>query len=284
MNNSKVAVLYHHFNETNGGASNLNFFLNFGILPDVDYYFSLVNCLTGIIPEKENFIVRQYQNHDYDFGGFSKLVNEFEIAKRYKYIIFLNSTVKGPFVLGDPMQCWIQKFLQPLGGDVALSGMSISILHPSSPHAMDFFKRHGRQPVLPHVQTMAFCMASRTLSSLIDDGFFSRDLNSDRKLIISEFELLLSHRILSSGYNISCCLPMYQNIDYRTIRSDFNSHSIHGDCLFKNAYFGQTINPFTSIFVKTRRNYIDFNNLEYLYREYLCGSNQGHTNEPPSGP
>ena len=48
-------------------------------------------------------------------------------------------------------------------------------------------------------------------------------------------------------------LPEYREIDYRRPTSDINPTSGEGDPSFQGGYFGRTLHPFETIFVKTNR-------------------------------
>jgi len=67
-------------------------------------------------------------------------------------------------------------------------------------------------------------------------------------------EIGMSYHVLKNNWNISCLLPEYQNIDYRTLNVDFNPTSIDGEMNYKNAYFNRTLHPYEAIFIKTNRN------------------------------
>ena len=272
MNNNKIAVLYHHFSGTPGGDKNLDFFIKNGVIPTCDYYFNIVEGSDLTMPQHENCKVHVAENKDMDYGGFQNLIkNHLDIAK-YEALIFLNSTVRGPYhksAANVNDANWAEDFTAPLKGDVHLSGAAISILHPTSPHAKDFHAQHNSEGVIPHVQTMAYAMTGKAVEMLVTAGFYDQQFNNDRNSIIAGYELFLSALLLKSGLNISASLPRYQGIDYRTLTYDFNPTSVNGDALFPGAYFSSTADPFDNIFVKTRRNYVDIASIDFLNAELV---------------
>lgn len=267
MKNRKIAVLYHHYLGTPDGEENLDFFLKNGVVPTCDYFFNIVGASSVIQPPYENCRFYFSENDDMDYGGFRNLINNYIDICKYEFFIFLNSTVRGPYYKANDAKNeanWSEHFISPLNGDIHLSGAAISILHPSSPHAQDFHAEHNSKGVIPHVQSMAYTMTRQLLEMLLAAGFFDRSLNNSRNNIISGYELFLSTLVLKVGYNISASLPRYQNIDYRTLTFDFNPTSVNGDALFPGAYFGNSVDPFDNLFVKTRRNYVDLSSVDLM--------------------
>lgn len=263
MKNKKIAVLYHHYSGTPDGDENFDFFIKNGIVSTCDYFINIVRGSNFIDPHIENCKFYFTENSDMDYGGFRHLIKNHLDVNKYRAFIFLNSTVRGPYYKATGNEAnWAEHFTALLKDEVHLSGAAISILHPSSLHAQDFHAEHGTAGVIPHVQSMAYTMTGKLLEMLINAGFFDRSFGNNRNDIIAGYELFLSALVLKIGYNISACLPRYQNIDYRTLTYDFNPTSFIGDALFPGAYFGATVDPFDNLFVKTRRKYVDLTSID----------------------
>ena len=113
---------------------------------------------------------------------------------------------------------------------------------------------HNGAHLAPTGQTRSG-MTADALRYLNQHGFYDQEFASDRNSIICGYELLMSHLILRRGWNISCLLPKYQGLDYRTLSVDPNPTSSGGDALFKDAYFGVSVLPSEGLFVKMRRGY-----------------------------
>jgi hypothetical protein len=72
---------------------------------------------------------------------------------------------------------------------------------------------------------------------------------------VVEKEIKMSQMVLEKGWNISCTAKKYQNIDYRKVKNNINisANGKYGDPHFQGTYFGNTVDPFEIIFIKTNR-------------------------------
>ena len=250
----RTAVVMHHYEGNDLDCENLDYFLKNGVNQHSDFYINVVGDVRPQFPTLPNVKVIESKNCDMDYGGISRVLKDHVIDGGYQAAIILNSTVRGP-IQGDDGGVWQDRFLGLLQGEVHLVGAAISVLHPTSPHAADFNARQAAAGVIPHVQSMAYGMTAEALRYLSQHGFYDQEFASDRNKIICGYELLMSHLILRRGWNISCLLPKYQELDYRTLTVDPNPTSSGGDALFKGAYFGGSVQPFEALFVKMRRGY-----------------------------
>ena len=252
----RTAVVMHHYEDSDLDRENLDYFLNNGVNQHSDFYFNVVGDVRSEFPALPNVQVIKSKNRDMDYGGISRVLKDHVIDEGYQAAIILNSTVRGP-TCGDGADVWQDQFLGLLRDEVHLVGAAISVLHPTSPHAAEFSAKHATSGVIPHVQSMAYGMTADALRYLNQHGFYDQEFASDRNSIICGYELLMSHLILRRGWNISCLLPKYQGLDYRTLSVDPNPTSSGGDALFKGAYFGSSVLPSEGLFVKVRRGYAD---------------------------
>ena len=250
----RTAVVMHHYENSDLDRENLDFFFNHGVNQHSDFYFNVVGGSEFDFPMLPNIQVIESKNCDMDYGGISRVLKDHVIDEGYQAAIILNSTVRGP-MCGDGADFWQDRFLELLQDEVHLVGTAISVLHPTSPHAADFHAIHGSAGVIPHVQTMAYGISMHALKYLGEEGFYDQDFDSDRNKIICGYELLMSTLLLRRGWNLSCLLPKYQGLDYRTLSVDPNPTSSGGDALFKDAYFGVSVLPSEGLFVKMRRGY-----------------------------
>ena len=251
-----TAVVMHHYGGNNLDRENLAYFLKHGINQNSDFYFSIVGEANVDFPVLPNVKVIECKNRDMDYGGISRVLKEHIIPCDYQAAIILNSTVRGPFEFGGG-GTWQDQFLSLLKDDVHLVGAAISVLHPTSPHAADFNLIYSVAGVVPHAQSMAYGISKDALEYLNREGFYDQSFESDRNKIICGYELLMSHLILRRGWNISCLLHKYRDLDYRSLTVDPNPTSSGGDALFRGAYFGESVQPAEGLFVKVRRNYAD---------------------------
>ncbi len=95
---------------------------------------------------------------------------------------------------------------------------------------------------------------------------------ADKLAVILHYEVMLSHRIIQNGWNISCLLPEYKRIDYRKAHDDINPTSRNGDPCYAGAYFGRTLEPYEVVFIKTNRDIVDFRLLERMEASQIANA------------
>lgn len=267
---NKTCVIYHYFESGPEYRNNLLHFLKFGYRPELDFYFLVAGPSTVPIPARTNITVTEIENRNYDFGGYGFAVTNLVPLDSYDNFIFLNSSVRGPFV---PMyvDSWTKPFLSQLTGDVGIVGSTINILNPEYDYSLRYQAQFGGSPPFSHVQTMCFGLSRTILQRLIAEDFFQIAGSQTKTGVIVNAEIHLSTRIIGYGYNLKCLIAKYNEIDYRDPHSDINSASLNGDPVFAGALFGRTIHPFEAIFIKTNRG---------LYTEEFLDSLAGNCSLP----
>ena len=230
--------------------TNLDFFLKKGIIDseNIDYYLIINGHKVSVdIPEKNNLIVKFRNNESFDFGAYSDIILNEDISK-YNKFIFLNDSVRGPYLLDwFPKNInWTDLFLNKINDEVKLVGTTIN-----------YFKGN------PHINSQLFCTDKVGLNILISKGIISNKVL--KKKPVYSRELKLSKIILDSGYNISCMLEVYKNIDFRKVRGEEYKDNSKLNANFKGSrdpqytrrFFGMNLNPFETIFFKTNRSIDD---------------------------
>jgi hypothetical protein len=254
----QIAVIYHYFNANQDHLRNLAYFLDRGITPTMEvyvFYASPVGDLKIRYPEVAFIPV---ENHDYDFAGYSAGARLITPKPKFQYVFFLNSGVLGP-IIPEYLGNWTDRFINLLIDDVKLAGTTIASPIQGEVN-IDYLQSicpRSNVTVAHHVQTMFFAMKFETLVELAQDGLFTGEFKNDKQSLVHNFELLLSWKLLSKGFNISAILKEFQGNDYRMLEESKNDHSIAGDPYVINGYFGKSINPYDVIFYKTSRNLLD---------------------------
>lgn len=243
---NKYVCMYAYYEKNDQYKENLKIFLDTAILDNVDYYIIINGICTLNIQNKENIKVIYRNNGGYDFGAWSHCIKKY-INKDYDYYIFINSSVRGPY-LTNPKEIWLDKFLKLFSNkDIKLVGTSINILSRERYY-------FNYEPPYTHVQSMFFVLNNEGFNFLLNKKFFD-DEEKLNKLNISEVilskEITMSQLILKNNWNINCILSKYNGYDYRSVKQNFNPTS--EDPYFKNAYFGNTIKPEEVIFFKINR-------------------------------
>jgi hypothetical protein len=255
---NKLCCIFAYYEKNESYKHNLLFFLENGILNEIDYFIvingpSTIN-FSSLNLNYKNIKLIYRENKGFDFGAYSHVVENI-LQKEYDYYIFLNSSIKGPF-LKDQNIKWYQPFLKLFNNNVKIVGTSINIYTNNDDLNLNYLFGH-KQPYT-HVQSMFFIIDNEYFKYLNKINFFNEQkINNITNFIqlINEYEVGLSQYALINSWNINCILDKYKNLDYvNDIKHDINFSSISGDSYYTNAYFGGTIDPYDVIFFKTNRD------------------------------
>lgn len=253
-NNSNITCIYAYYEKNDIYKNNFKYFLDNGILDNVDYYIVINGDCSIDIPIRKNIIIYKRENKGYDFGAYSHALSK--ITKNYEYYFFINTSVEGPYLRNNTKQ-WIDYFIELfINNDTKVVGTSINIYENSNFDKYNLSEIYNKNKPFTHIQSMMFCIKYDYLNYLKSIDFFNEDkLNNTDNIayIIAHKEIGLSQYAIINGWNINCILDKYKNLDYRKITNDINQHSKNGDPYFINAYFGETINKYDVIFYKSYR-------------------------------
>jgi hypothetical protein len=262
--NRKICVIYHYHRVDEVHEFNLSHFLLLGYLENVDFFIISTSPEIGLEPKPDNVNYVYHENKNNDYGGYSHAIHNAIPIARYEYFIFINSSVRGPYFLPHASKDWTLAFTNFIVGDTGIVGASINISPENLPISLMYRKKHGGSGPCSHVQSMVFALPKIQLSQLIDSEFFGKEDFSSKDELVVDYEIHLSQLIISNGMNIKCLLPEYNVIDYRHPHREINPSSLNGDPFFENCYFGRSIHPYESLFVKTNRNIYPKGYLERL--------------------
>jgi len=253
---NKICCIYAYYEKDEKYKDNLIFFLENGILDDVNYYIT-INGSTTInleVYERQNIMFIHRENRGFDFGAYCYVLSI--INKSYDYYFFINTSVKGPY-LKNNNEKWTNLFIDLFYDDkVKVVGTSINIWQPGYSNDLQIY---GNKPVYSHVQSMFFCLKKDYLMFLMERGFFNcEEINNLEMIeIIIRKEIGLSQIALNNGWNINSILPGYKGLNYIEINEDINNTSIGGDPYFNGCFFSNTINKYDAVFFKINRD-IDY--------------------------
>jgi len=256
QNYNKICCFYAYYEKNKLYKDNFEYFLNNGLLKNVDYYIIINGKCSVLIPKKNNIIVFQRENIGYDFGAFSYAIQR--VHKNYYYYFFLNTSVIGPLWKDNYKKDWTIPFLKLFNKDVVLVGTSINILTNDNVGIYDLKKIYGKNGPYSHVQSMFFCINNKYYDYLKKINFFNEsEMNNAPKLlyIIAYKEIGLSQIAIKNGWNINSILSKYKDLDYRTLTKNINFSSGSGDPYYKGRYFGNSIDKYEAIFYKNNRNF-----------------------------
>ena len=239
---NKYVCIFAYYEKNDMYKTNLIYFLNNGILDYVDYYIVVNGDYTVKIPDNINVIKRD--NIGFDFGAWSHVLNKY-INNDYDYYIFINGSVRGPYISEYSINNWLDKFIELFNHpDTKLVGSTINILETN--HLMPY----------THVQSMFFILNNDGFKYLKSLNFFNEEkINNINNidLLIQNYEIEMSQLILKKGWNINCIVPYYRDLDYRLVKHNINIPHHISDVVYDNGFFGRTLLPHDVIFYKVYR-------------------------------
>ncbi|CAL8462396.1 g1929 [Coccomyxa elongata] len=216
------------------------------ILPDfkADWRVKYMPELTHVYTTDGMFLLYRKENEGMDFAAHNvtlQWMGANNWYNKYKYFIFLNSSVRGPFYPSylPPSWQWTQAFTDRLVGDIKLVGSSLVCLPEVDAGGPG-----------PKVESWAFAVDKTAMDLLIGSGiFYTREckLCDDGVVVMGEYGL--SKAVMEHGYNIATLMSMYPvGLDWRDQRHwhcNNNAHpSRHG------TYDGISMHPFETVFIK----------------------------------
>jgi hypothetical protein len=248
---NRVAVVYHYFEKDQTYRDNFIFFLSCAWRIDLDFFIVISGQCSIDLPKRPNLSYLTTENYGHDFGSYGVLVASGALDL-YERLVFVNCSVRGPFQPAYTTAPWTDAFLDLLKGDVHLCGATINILREdrdmSKLYAASFPEA---RPPFSHVQSFARAMTAEWFAFVREQRVFELSQSLDKFAAIVECEIGMSQSVLARGWNISCILPPYRGLDYRTLRSDMNLTTKTGHPLQPGTYFGRDLHPYEAMFLKT---------------------------------
>ncbi|EIE24703.1 hypothetical protein COCSUDRAFT_14419 [Coccomyxa subellipsoidea C-169] len=251
---SDTLVIYVYSDSDTEYARNLQFFVRNGMWEgDGCDYIIVVQQDTALfssatlpqLPRSARYVF--HENKCYDWGTFGWVFDEGKVnASLYNSIIFMNSSVRGPFLppyfpLGLH---WSKLLTLRLSSTVKLVGSTISC-EP----AWEGGNTANEKRQNAHVQSYVMATDQVGLKALQDDGrvFACYGNMADT---IYHAEVGASRVILDQGYTIDSLMSKYQHVDW-TNTSNWNCNAgLNPYAEF--AYDGLVLNPLEVLFVKVK--------------------------------
>jgi hypothetical protein len=258
MSNSKSVVVYHYFEKDQSYIDNFCHFLRFGYRLDMNFVIVVAGHHTIDLPKAANLQYHFAPNMNFDFGGYASAIRALDLLDHYEHFIFVNSSVRGPFSPPYIEKSWDQILIDLLEPDVGVAGTAIALTPAHHSIAKLYHAKYGVSPsneeILAHVQSTCYVLPKNSLQYLVNIGFYEGAISLSKDETVRDYEIRLSQLLLAQGLTLKCVLPEYNQPDYREPESDINPSSREGDSGFRNSYFGRTVHPYESMFIKTSRN------------------------------
>ncbi len=247
-----IAVFYHYCEVDSVYRDNMIFFFATAYLAGVDFYVIIAGDCSIDLPQKPNITYIHAENKNYDYGGYCHALAQINDIDKYDTCIFINSSVRGPFTASYFNGDWTQIFTKWLDGDTHLVGATMNMM-TGKWSAFDYLQDEcGYPKPHSHVQTTAYALTREALQYLLKTGFYDDREQMSKNETIAKYEFRLSQEVKKQGWNIkSLCAP-YNTIDYRTAHEEINPTSFKGYMLLKHRFFGRTVSPMESVFMKTK--------------------------------
>jgi len=255
---NKTAVLYLYCDEHARSQQNFHDFANAELISNVDYFFAgSKNALSAIQCEGNRFTKMDCRDGENEHKKISRFYHDHVQKSDYQNIIVVSSVMSGPYSMPDGAQNWVQKYTRQLTKGVHLVGSTIVVMPADHPLTKLQNATKAKVNVAPYVPTSSFAISREALDFLDTKCFFDQDIPACELSLQLLSEMRMSDLLLDNGWNISCLLSKYSNIDFRSAKKDPNPSSWHGDPRRKNRYFGENINKQECIFVETPNFKID---------------------------
>ncbi|MGX1197125.1 hypothetical protein [Parvibaculum sp. MBR-TMA-1.3b-4.2] len=251
----KVAIIYHFYELNETYRDNFVFFMNTAVDDTADYFVFISGDCSVPLTDHENVKYIQIKNKNHDFGGVVEFVRQFNHLS-YDAYMFVNSSMRGPFVPTYFSMPWYDGFLSRLSDTIVMVGCSVNILPMSSSFSVRFGDLFDYEPPFIHVQTTAYALSSKAFKHLVAAGFYDVEDFLEKEDVIARYEIGISQEVLKQGWSISSLLPQYEEFNTGKRSLGYEDTLREGDPLFENAFFGRSICPLETIFIKTNRNMI----------------------------
>jgi hypothetical protein len=251
-------VIYHYYEKDQSYIDNFSHFIQFAYKPHLNYVIVVAGSYTVDLPKASNIEYVFTHNENFDYGGYATAIKTLGSSDSCGHFIFVNSSVRGPFLPANARLSWEQILLDLFDPSVGVAGTAISLTPSHHSIAKLYHSKYGKtalnERILSHVQTTCYVLPKDSLRFLVDSGFYDITQALSKDEVVCDYEIRLSQLLLEHGRDLKCILPEYSQPDYRKLKYEINTSSREGDSGFENSYFGRTAHPYESVFVKTSRN------------------------------
>ncbi len=243
----RVLVIYVFADTHSLSKSNLEYFIRVAVLKtkNVDYYIILQQINDTHVNEKSlpklpsYAYYIQHENKCFDLGTIGWFILSGKINRNnYKYFIFLNSSVRGPYLVSYyQLNEWYYAFTNRLNDYIKLVGPTISC------------------QTSPHVQSYFWATDNKGLTLLLNDkNIFA--CHKTQVQTIYNAEIPATQVIFKAGFGIDSLMKKYQGFDFRVNRNQ-DCYRMQNPTSDKNVD-GISLDPFELVFIKLKFSTRDF--------------------------
>lgn len=235
---------------------NLRFLLNEGVAqrPDVEFVLAIMGspkCWVGkiVVPTYTNVHVVSVPLMGFETCAYeaalktlanSDLTTVDGVLATFDFIVFMNSTVRGPFLPSFYQKFWTYALTDMLDKETLLVGPYVSC--EKSPHVQSMVRAMSVGTYIQYRHNFECVTHKNTMNS----AEIKQSVKDD---FVDSFEVGLSEQILNDGYNIASPLLAYKGADFRLEESRSCNEERNP---YTGFYFSESNapNPLDSIFVK----------------------------------
>jgi hypothetical protein len=109
--NQRVLVLYHYYEKDQSYIDNFAHFLRFGYDLNLNYLIVIAGGCSLDLPTLDNVQYFFSENKNFDYGGYCSAIQTLDLWQRYDFYLFINSSVRGPFLPAYCNQEWTKLFI-----------------------------------------------------------------------------------------------------------------------------------------------------------------------------
>lgn len=249
---NRTAVLYLYCDQHARSQKNFDNFTVNSLVNNVDFFVSGSKLqLSTANYERSQFKEIYFDDGKDDHQRISKFYYDQIKSSDYQNLVVVSSRMSGPHSISDGIQDWVQRFTERLTIETHLVGSNIVMLPSDHPFTMLQNENSVAGYVASYIPTSAFAISKEAMDFLETKCFFNQEIPSCLLSIQFLYEMRMSHLLLKNGWNISCLLSKYSNVDFRSIKKDPNPTSWLGNPSRNDCYFSCNIDKFESIFVET---------------------------------
>ncbi len=166
-------MIYHYFEKDQSYIDNFCHFLRFGYRPDMDFVIVVAGHHTIDLPKADNLQYHFTPNENFDYGGYASAIYTLDLLNRYEHFIFVNTSVRGPFLppyIGKSIgKSWDQILIDLLKPGVGIAGTAIALTPADHSIAKLYHAKYGvsshNEDILAHVQSTCYILPKASCNS-----------------------------------------------------------------------------------------------------------------------
>ena len=246
-----IAVFYLYSDEHVKSQQNFENFAANSFINNIDFF--IAGSKVKLSKNRDNlahFNEIYFDDGEHDHQKISSFYRDTILKSDYQCVVVVSSKMSGPFSFQDSNQNWVQRFTGKLTKETQLVGSSIVTMPPDHPLTELQNGNQNKFGIAPYVPTSAFAISREALDFLQTKCFFDQEIPHCEISLRFFYEMRMSSLLLENGWNISCLLTKYSNVDFRSVRKDPNPTSWYGDPRKENSYFGRNIDKHESVFIE----------------------------------